>query len=562
MSESTEMRDQGTWYNESPMRAIDLYSGVGGWTLGLRMAGVKVVRSYEWWQEANATHNANFGTDHAVVDIRKLALRDLDQLGQIDIVVGSPPCTQFSFANRGGSGDIQDGLVDIRKFLEIVAYLRPRFWAMENVPRVAGILRQQLEVGGQLHQYEKLVKVIEVVDSADFGVPQNRRRMIAGNFPRDLFFRYKQDAPRKTLGDVIRGLAQRPVTDPVYGFRLSRKKLTGHTPEAPLSPEERRLNEEAKRYHPIYNLMQFPDQFDRPSRTVTATCTRVSRESIVIKDPKTEVYRRLTVRERASVQSFPTTFQFFGKSYASRQRMAGNAVPPLLTYFIACSMRKRRPQKALKIPKSASQIHPLPRELALPVKMDTAGKNYSPTRGFRAAIQGLRFGSGVRFELSNRANPTDAGWGVGFYFGPSKAIRTICLDKPLEQELLACLDVTLRREIRNILDGAADIMPERGHEELQLAWARREKGRSPFELADSISELSRKVERALAERDEECRILIKTAISTRSPGAIPPKILKNAVTMTAGLLVGSRVNSLWPPVRQRTIGNASEFALA
>jgi len=131
------------------LRAIDLYSGVGGWSLGFRLAGIEVVASYECWGPANETNFKNNLHQAQTVDIRRLAFEDLPK--DIDIVVGSPPCTQFSFSNRGGSGDIDDGLEDIIKFLTIVDHLRPKAWAMENVPRVAKIIEQELCPEGRLH---------------------------------------------------------------------------------------------------------------------------------------------------------------------------------------------------------------------------------------------------------------------------------------------------------------------------------------------------------------------------------------------------------------------------
>lgn len=534
----------GNWYNGSPMRAIDLYSGVGGWSLGLRMAGIKVVRSFEWWKEANTTHNLNFGTDHDEVDIRQLRLRDLDDLGKIDIVVGSPPCTQFSFSNRGGSGDIEDGLVDIKKFLDVVAYLSPRYWAMENVPRVAGILSQSLLPGGPLERYRKLVKVIEVVDTADFGVPQNRRRMIAGDFPSELFFSYRENIPRRTLGDVVESLSADPVVDPVYGFRLARAKLTDHEHEAPLSAEERRLNEESKRYHPVYNLMQFPDRFDRPSRTVTATCTRVSRESIVIKDPNTDALRRLTVRERASVQSFPITYQYFGSSYSNRQKLVGNAVPPLLTYFIASSMRKVSPARAADIPKSAEKIHPLPIERPGSVRVDIAGANYPDDRRFRAAIPGLRFGSGVRFELANLHKSGKPLWRIGFYFGSSKDVQSVEMTDGLEASLLNGLDEASRRQASAILRNLVEVVPEDGAYELQSSWTRKESGVGPFKFIDKVAGAIPRLERILRPVEPICLELLGSTIIRKGVDSVPAKLKANASKIVAGLLAGSRVNSV------------------
>ena len=75
-------------------RAIDLYSGIGGWTLGLKMSTVENVASFEWWSDANHTHNMNYGTDHEEVDIRQLELKSLPEPGTIDLVLGSPPCSE------------------------------------------------------------------------------------------------------------------------------------------------------------------------------------------------------------------------------------------------------------------------------------------------------------------------------------------------------------------------------------------------------------------------------------------------------------------------------------
>lgn len=539
-----ESPTDGNWYNESSMRAIDLYSGVGGWSLGLRMAGVRVVRSFEWWSEANATHNKNFGTDHKEVDIRQLRLGDLDNLGKIDIVVGSPPCTQFSFSNRGGSGNIEDGLVDIKKFLEVVHYLQPRYWAMENVPRVAGILKQCLLPGGPLERYRKLVKVIEVVDASDFGVPQNRRRMIAGDFPSELFFNYKKNLTRRTLGDVVTSLAADPVVDPVYGIRLNRASLTDHEHESALSPEERRLNEESKRSHPIYNGMQFPDRFDRPSRTVTATCTRVSRESIVIRDPKTKRLRRLTVRERASVQAFPITFQFYGKSYANRLKMAGNAVPPLLTYFIAQSMRGVSIDKAGMPPKAAAKVHPLPDHLPPQVSPEFRGTNYPEDRRFRAAIPGFRFGSGVRFELTNLPITDEPKWSVGFYYGSSKDIKSVRLDSTIEKRCRTVLDAATTSKVDSMLAPLSRKVAPNLHGSLQAAWSRSGAGLHPFELVDELADLMARLVRVVVPTEGYKAFMEKELFPAGRQARTDDKFSRNAAKMFAGILVAARVNEL------------------
>ena len=315
------------------LKAVDLYSGVGGWSLGLRMAGIDVVASYEWWPFANLTNSKNNGHSTVEMDIRSM---DPSSVPKVDVVVGSPPCTHFSLANRGGKGDILEGLKDVEKFLEVVDRVRPSFWALENVPRLAAIFQREMNQGGVLHRFAHLDPFVSVLDASEWGAPQRRKRAIIGRFDLDLLLSYRALAAPRTLGDVLSALSAEPPRDPLYGLVMRPGDLTETAREEPLSSEEIRLNGDAKANHPVYNGMKFPDDPSRPSRTVTATCTRVSRESIVV--PDGEGFRRLTLRERACLQSFPATYQFYAPSNSLKQKMVGNAVPPLLTYHIAHAM--------------------------------------------------------------------------------------------------------------------------------------------------------------------------------------------------------------------------------
>ena len=185
------------------MKVIDLYAGVGGWAVGFKLAGFEITKSYEWWQPAADTHHANSSSEVIVENIRHLDIASLPK--NIDIVIGSPPCTQFSYSNRGGSGDISDGLVDIEQFLKVVRHTKPKAWAFENVPRVKNVLQRELASGGSLEEYSDLFEdaSIEIFDISQFGVPQRRKRCIAGNFDFDLLKSYTHVTKRPTLGDVM-----------------------------------------------------------------------------------------------------------------------------------------------------------------------------------------------------------------------------------------------------------------------------------------------------------------------------------------------------------------------
>lgn len=526
--------------NAKVYRALDFYSGVGGWSLGLKMAGMDVVQSYEWWDKANRTNCINNGHTTEEVDIRKLPLALLP--GDIDIVVGSPPCVEFSFSNRGGSGDISDGLKDIEKFLEVVDFLKPEFWAMENVPRVASILAKELMPGGSLKKFNHLKPKIQILDVCEWGVPQQRKRCIAGNFDFDLLFSYRTRSPRRTLGDVVRSLADDPITDPIYDFSISKSDLRDHICEEFLSPEEERMNREMKSFHPVYNNMAFPDSLDRPGRTVTATCTRVSRESIVIGDSKK--FRRLTVRERASLQSFPITYQFFGESHSQKLRMVGNAVPPLFTYHLAHAMlgtpSSRIPSPGIAIRHfNPPKLHP--KETA----PDSKGQTYPENRRFRAALPGLRFKSGMRFEFSNEFKKNQVIWSVKFFFGNSKHIREIALDTELEDALKSEATISSNlAEFESALKSLPLISMTQGND-LQKVWNRSAGfGTHPYVIVDQIGLDVSKVLQLIKHYNIPAKLIVSKILEGDNDNVGLSKILKNAESVLAGFWVGCYCNKM------------------
>lgn len=524
------------------LRAIDLYSGIGGWSLGLAMAGIDVVASYEWWGKAARTNEKNNGHVSREVDIRQLQLEDLPR--NIDIVVGSPPCTQFSFANRGGGGNIEDGLRDVEKFLQIVDFLKPKFWAMENVPRTADIIRERLKGGGTLEHFSKLAPNIVVVDMADWGLPQARKRCIVGNFDVGLLFKYRDLAKPRHLRDVVEALNRSTIFDPIYGTRISRHQVTDHLVEDYLSMEEERLNREMKTFHPVYNNMNFPDLLDRPARTITATCTRVSRESVVIEDAEAHGrYRRLTVRERGCLQGFPVTYQFYGDSYAQKLKMIGNAVPPLMTFFIAQSMLETPPRDVPALKDVVGAFTP-PTETPARTLPDKPGSVYPPTRRFRLAIPGLRFKSGVRFELANEITPNEVNWRVGFYFGDSKNIER----RELNREMLDAIRSlealrTSQKQISAVQEAIRHSLFKTSSLELQSVWTHAtRKGTHPFDVVDLLGRHASELELVFDANGVCATDALATLFDQRQRGL--PKVFRHAKSVLAGLVVGSAANAV------------------
>ena len=299
------------------------------------------------------------------------------------------------------------------------------------------------------------------------------------------------------------------------------------------------MNREMKAFHPIYNNMAFPDSPNRPGRTVTATCTRVSRESIVIADPeKKGKFRRLTVRERACLQSFPFTYQFYGDSHSQKLKMVGNAVPPLLTFHIAHAMLGTHPD-AMPKPSIAVGAFSLPSLLPKNTPPDSVGESYPKTRRFRAALPHLRFKSGVRFELANSFQERKPAWNVSFYFGNSKNIQQLPLNESLEREI-AERGVYLPQEfIRPI----AEKLSLTSASKLQDIWNRRVAiGLHPYEIVDEIGNIAEKTIQWLAETAIPSKAILCDLLQDRSAAPGLPKLLKVSDAVLAGCLVGCAWN--------------------
>jgi DNA (cytosine-5)-methyltransferase 1 len=537
----------------SSMQAIDLYSGIGGWAVGLKLAKIEVIASYERSEVANETNRRN--NRHSVfnADLRSIDLETLPK--NVTAVVGSPPCTQFSFSNRGGGGDLSDGLEDVLSFLRIVDHLRPHVWAMENVPRLSGILAAELVDGGKLAGFRHLGIKHAVLNMEEFGLPQKRKRCIVGNFDLDLLRSYCERIPRRTLGSVVEAFHSDPVMDPIFEYQIGHSELRDHVLEENLDAEEARINCTLKTLHPIYNAMHFPDRLDRSSRTITATCTRVSRESIVIEDPaESGSYRRLTIRERASCQGFPISFQFYGESYSEKLQMVGNAIPPLFAYYVGHAMLGTTVD-ALTNPvfATASFHHVRPALDCLPNRRTL---RYRPDRNFQFALPSLHLKSGVRFELNNGARRGPLDWHVRFVFGTSKRIQHLRPDGRLKDTILSKLPGPHVDQIESLLDDLAALLRPMNFHHLQAVWCHQGPGETrPFMLLDTIDRAAAELQQLLKPVEDGTRVILHSVLATTGYADRAAKLMRNSGTVIAGLLTGGLANEM---IQQKAPGKLGQ----
>ncbi len=166
---------------ERAFTAIDLFCGAGGVTVGLKRAGFRVLAGIEFDKEIAETYKANHpGVNLIVDDIRNLTgkkiLNRIDKKN-VDLVVGCPPCQGFSkLTDKWHRDDERNDLV--LEMARVVAEIKPKFCMMENVSGLAQRGKKMLEQFSNKLKSEGYIVEYKVLQLADFGVPQSRKRVV------------------------------------------------------------------------------------------------------------------------------------------------------------------------------------------------------------------------------------------------------------------------------------------------------------------------------------------------------------------------------------------------
>lgn len=348
-------------------RAIDLFAGCGGLSLGLEQAGYTVIVSVDNDPWARETHRHNLPGPCLDLDLSNAERVDsliqlLDGI-PIDLVAGGPPCQPFSRAGRAKIRSLVDegvrSATDERRelwqaFVDIVERVRPAAVLMENVPGMAleddvlilRVMTRRLESAG----YDVEARLL---DAWRYGVPQHRQRLIllARRDGRPIVWSKDQKLVtlKDAIGDMPRlkdgtGRSEMKAGRPVTPFqRKARAGMNGHAViwdhvTRPVRDDDReafRLMKPGTRYGDLPEHLKryrddiFDDKYNRldwnsVSRSITA---HIAKDGYWYIHPSE--LRTLSVREAARIQTFPDRFRFAGsRSHAFRQ--IGNAVPPAM----------------------------------------------------------------------------------------------------------------------------------------------------------------------------------------------------------------------------------------
>ena len=348
-------------------KVLDLFCGCGGISEGYYLAGFDIAGGIDFNEYATITFKHNFKNAKVHnVDITTFPSEQiLEEYGDVDVIVGGPPCQGFSTANRyqKETDDPRNKL--FFEYIRFVQQIHPKFIMIENV---RGLLTR--DGGYAIDRIKEILGSVEynityrVLDASEYGVPQNRKRAIIVGVRKDfkdLSFDFDKliKQPKTTVGDAIGEL---------YSFEQSpdgTKTIT--TPaDTPLRKFLRAEDNTITDQDIVYPAQKVQDRIkhvpqggnwqDVPEELWPNN--RKNRHSSAYKrlDPNNQsctidtgnahsnyfhpIYNRIpTIRESARLQSFPDSFEFQGPR-GSKYRQVGNAVPPLLAKAIAEEIKR------------------------------------------------------------------------------------------------------------------------------------------------------------------------------------------------------------------------------
>ncbi|MEK6916052.1 MAG: DNA cytosine methyltransferase [Nanoarchaeota archaeon] len=303
------------------MKIISLFCGAGGMDLGFIKAGHEIVWANDNDRDSCKTYERNLGHKAICEDIAKVSSKEIPDG---DVVIGGFPCQGFSIANPYRKSDDKRNELYLQ-LLRVIKDKKPKYFVGENVTglcSIGGYETKEDKKKGLGKVLKIIVKDFEeagyrvewkILNSANFGVPQARRRVLILGTRNDMEKKLKHPEPMFakenwiTVGEALKGLPLNYSAEiPNHQGTAHKVKINGHLGNRATNP-------------------------NKPSPTIVGRGGGTG-GPVIIPHPSGE--RRMTVRETARLQSFPDDFIFEG-AISSQYRQIGNAVPWPLAYNVA-----------------------------------------------------------------------------------------------------------------------------------------------------------------------------------------------------------------------------------
>jgi len=352
------------------MNIISLFTGCGGLDLGFTKAGFNVIWANDFDKNVRETYDLNHkGLNITIKNITKVSSDEIpnDFIG----LIGGPPCQSWSAAGKG------EGLADPRGklFLEYIRILedkQPHFFLAENVK---GMLNEK--------HSESLNKILRLLDnagysvtlnlmnSADYEVPQNRHRIIIVGYRKDLGITFKPPKKIKQKITVRQSLCYPPLGSPICSIKNLSQQNKWNFPNHEYFTGS---------YSYIFMSRNRVLNWDSQSYTIQASgrqaslhpqapkMKKIKKDIMEFVKGKKRLYRRLSIRECARIQTFPDGFIFIYDHLDKGYKMIGNAVPVKMAEHIALKIKKdlgsiEKKRKEKKLHKRNSTIKSIPSEV-------------------------------------------------------------------------------------------------------------------------------------------------------------------------------------------------------
>ena len=289
------------------MNAVDLFCGCGGLSLGLMNAGIDVLAAWDKWHSAVETYRMNFDHPCHEEDLSDPQVQDRIAEMHPDLIAGGPPCQDFSIA--GARDETRGRAVLTYSYRDIILKAKPKWFIMENVPRIAqsdifaDIKKSFRDAGYGLNE--------RVMRAEYNGVPQKRRRM---------FLIGRQGAQDGFLNEI---LERNETAEPATPRNVWGEDVMGY---------------EVYFIYPVMRTHKAVFTIDEPTITITGHSTRPIPSSYAgnknnAVDARTPGLHVTQVRDCALFQTFPLDFKIYGGKQDATQQM-GNAVPVKLAEAI------------------------------------------------------------------------------------------------------------------------------------------------------------------------------------------------------------------------------------
>lgn len=361
---------------------IDFFCWAGGFSEWFRQQWFNIVRWLDFWQPAIDTHNLNHNLNDETKNILDFWSQDSSDITEInalentEVIIGSPSCVSFSTSNKSWKADKSLWIQLIESYLRVIAVKKHQkkskllVWYMENVPNSRNFVADEYSFD-KLNLWKwaesiwkntsdialKVESNWEVLNSWDYGAPQSRQRFIAWEFCKTWEFLLPEKTHKKhvTLWKILKKLPKansnkdkietKYFTDPNYkNLKVSWKKLTDQFYDNGLYKIEWERAQDLKINNYCMGKMSFPENLEKPCRTIMATRSARMRESIILKSEYSREwdweYRLPTIREISTFMGFPLVYQFVWTE-SSKWRQVWNAVSPHLSSALAKAIKNK-----------------------------------------------------------------------------------------------------------------------------------------------------------------------------------------------------------------------------